>query len=144
MKKVISIFIMIAVIIIIAILTLLWSKNSDLEYRVINKYVEGHDIIISNFEEYQGLIQDKELREIIDSPRYNKNFFKNKQLIVAFIITGSGSNKITISNVEKEDNRINISYSIKYPDGGIGTCDMSGKVIIIESKGKNINEIEYN
>ncbi len=144
MKKVISIFIMIAVVIIIAILTLVWSKNSDLEYRVINKYVDGNDIIVSSFEEYEALIQDEELREIIDSPRYNKSFFRNKQLVIAFIITGSGSNKITVSNVEKEDDKINISYSIKYPDGGIGTSDMAGKVIIIESKGKDINEIEYN
>ena len=70
--------------------------------------------------------------------KYDEEFFKTKSLALAYIELSSGSDNVILKEPYIKDNTIKINYDIDSPK--IGTCDMSGYVIVVEID-KNITEI---
>ena len=142
MKARLVIVVILIIVLVIGIILLIKptkQSNSDIEYRVISRYSEEENIIISDIEEYEEFIENSNLQEI-HLDKYNEQFFKGKSLAIAFINTSSGSIEIIIDDIKVAGNKLNIEYSLKHPESGIGTMDMSGKIIVVEVN-KNINKI---
>ena len=152
MKKILVITIVVTIILAIGIILVTKSTKqsdsdsnsdsysySDIEYRVISRYSDEENIVISDIKEYEEFIENSNLQEI-HLDKYDKQFFEGKSLAIAFVDTNSGSNRIIIGDIKVIGNKLNIEYYIQYPESEIGTMDMAGEIIIVEID-KNVNEI---
>jgi len=70
--------------------------------------------------------------------KYDDEYFKNKSLVLYYVELTSGSETVVVSEPEIKEDTIIVKYKINTPS--IGTCDMSGKLIVLEVD-KSINKI---
>lgn len=62
--------------------------------------------------------------------KYGDSFFEEKSLAIMYVGLTSGSDSVEFESATKINSNIAIKYHIDRPE--IGTCDMSGKLIIVE------------
>lgn len=71
--------------------------------------------------------------------QYDNNYFQENSLAIQYIETTSGSDKVQFIDASIiNENKIKVNYKIIEPE--IGTCDMSGVLIIVETN-KDIIDI---
>ncbi len=70
--------------------------------------------------------------------KYDDEYFKNKSLALYYVELTSGSETVVVSEPEIKEDTIIVKYKINTPP--IGTCDMSGELIVLEVD-KSINKI---
>ena len=75
--------------------------------------------------------------------KYDKKFFEEKSLAIVYVELGSGSNKVEFNGATRDGNSVTILYKIVYPEGGIGTADMSGYIVFAEVDKDITNIITY-
>lgn len=64
--------------------------------------------------------------------QYDNNYFQENSLAIHYIETTSGSDKVQFIDASIiNENKIKVNYKIIEPE--IGTCDMSGVLIIVET-----------
>lgn len=64
--------------------------------------------------------------------QYDNNYFQENSLAIQYIETTSGSDKVQFIDASIiNENKIKVNYKIIEPE--IGTCDMSGVLIIVET-----------
>lgn len=154
-----------SIIFIISLITIRGQSNTKIEpsnkqsfynyYMIHSNYIGKMDftndarIIISSkkeLDEYTGKYDNKRYEgdRKVDGKlkttlsKYDEEFFKTKSLALAYVELSSGSDNVILKEPSIKDNTIKISYDIDSPK--IGTCDMSGYVIVVEID-KNITEI---
>lgn len=71
--------------------------------------------------------------------KYDEQFFNKKSLVLYYVELTSGSQAIVIDKLQIDGDTISIQYKVKGPE--IGTCDMSGKIIVVEVD-KNVKKID--
>ena len=70
--------------------------------------------------------------------KYDEEYFKNKSLALYYVALTSGSDTVVVSEPEIKEDTIIVKYKINTPE--MGTCDMSGGLIVLEVD-KSINKI---
>lgn len=75
--------------------------------------------------------------------KYDKKYFEEKSLALVYVELSSGSDSVEFIAATKDGNSATIMYKIKYPEGGIGTCDMSGYIVYVEVDKDITNIITY-
>lgn len=75
--------------------------------------------------------------------KYDKKYFEEKSLALVYVELSSGSDSVEFVAATKDGNSATIMYKIRYPEGGIGTCDMSGYIVYVEVDKDITNIITY-
>ena len=88
--------------------------NNDFAY-------DGQGNVIESSGKLNRLLQD-----------YDEEYFKEKSLALVYVELSSGSDSVEFVKATKFGSSINVSYKIVYPEDGIGTCDMSGYIVVVE------------
>ena len=71
---------------------------------------------------------------------YDEEFFKNHNIVLVLLTASSGSIRYKVENINLNDGVMEINITKKTPE--IGTCDMAGWHIIIETEKQEIEEIK--
>lgn len=71
---------------------------------------------------------------------YDEEFFKNHNIVLVLLTASSGSIRYKVENINLNDGVMEINITKKTPE--IGTCDMAGWHIIIETDKQEIEEIK--
>ena len=75
--------------------------------------------------------------------KYDKKYFEKNSLALVYVELSSGSDSVQFIAATKDGNSTTILYKIVYPEGGIGTCDMSGYIVYAEVDKDITNIITY-
>lgn len=75
--------------------------------------------------------------------KYDKKYFEEKSLALVYVELSSGSDAVEFLGATKDGNCATIMYRILYPEGGFGTCDMSGYIVYVEVDKDITNIITY-
>ena len=71
---------------------------------------------------------------------YDEEFFKEHNIVLVLLTASSGSIRYKVANINLNDGTMEINITKKTPE--IGTCDMAGWHIIIETDKQEIEEIK--
>ena len=71
---------------------------------------------------------------------YDEEFFKDHNIVLVLLTASSGSIRYKVENINLNDGVMEINITKKTPE--IGTCDMAGWHIIIETDKQEIEEIK--
>ena len=71
---------------------------------------------------------------------YDEEFFKEHNIVLVLLTASSGSIRYKVANVNLNDGVMEINITKKTPE--IGTCDMAGWHIIIETDKQEVEEIK--
>ena len=106
-------------------------------YEEFKDYCEKHNNYA--YDGYGNIIKESgKLNSLLE--KYDEEFFKDKSLALVYVQLSSGSNTVEFLGATKDGNSVKIHYQVVYPEGGIGTCDMSGYIVFAEVD-KEIEEI---
>lgn len=75
-----------------------------------------------------------------ETKEYDEEFFKEHNIVLVLLTASSGSIKYKVENINLNDGVMEINITKKIPE--IGTCDMVGWHIIIETDKQDIEEIK--
>lgn len=141
-KKIVLLPICSIIVLILAIIVIInLMSNKNINYKIIDKiYISNFDSsIVTNIDEYNNFVKnyignDKE--KFLD--KYTENYFKNKSLVLKFIITGNGSTRLANVDLSTIGNSLIIGYGIYDPH--TPQDDITGALLIVEVN-KNITNI---
>lgn len=102
----------------------------------LNKYIVKYD---NKAWDSEGNEIDGQISKWLN--KYDEQFFKTKSLALYYIILTSGSQSVDLDKPEIKGDSIIVKYKINEPE--IGTCDMSGNLVVVEVD-KNIKKVEGN
>ena len=71
---------------------------------------------------------------------YDEEFFKEHNIVLVLLTASSGSIRYKVENTNLNDGVMKINITKKIPE--IGTCDMEGWHIIIETDKQEVEEIK--
>ncbi len=102
----------------------------------LNKYIVKYD---KKSWDLEGNEIDGQISKCLN--KYDEQFFETKSLALYYIILTSGSQSVDLDEPEIKGDSIVVKYKVNIPE--IGTCDMSGELVVIEVD-KNIKKIDEN
>lgn len=116
-------------------------------YKVIESgYVSDFEsIVLDSFEEYENFIDYKvedtsmNYKDKIKKDKYNKDFFKNNSLALAFKPCHP-SDVVAAVNLLHTGNHLNIMTTIQYAEAESMTDEISGFIVLVEV-GKDVEEV---
>ena len=156
-NKIISIVTIAVIVIACTLLMAFKSPDSDAQY-IRTNWVEathGSTLVIESKEElYQYFNENKEKYNLGHKEKvyadttigfedaiadYDEEWFKDHNLVLVLLTAESGSIIHKVNNISVADGTMEINISRKVPD--IGTCDMAGWHVLIETDKVSIDEI---
>ena len=112
---------------------------------VIESMDELEEYIKTNMDEYglhhkEKVYEDTTIGFVDAVEEYDEEYFKEKTLVIVLLTESSGSIRHKVTKASVKDGTMEIKIERNVPE--IGTCDMAGWHIIIETDKQEIEEIK--
>jgi hypothetical protein len=109
-------------------------------YKDFQEYCEKYNTY--DYDGYGNVVKSSgRLNELVK--KYDKKYFEKNSLALVYVELNSGSNCVEFVTATKDGNSTTVMYKIVYPEGGIGTSDMSGYIVYAEVDKDITNIITY-